>query len=201
MTTEPVIDADFVEWHGGCPHALVWAVDLDRDDVTALTARARARLAPLLLRRYARQPHLTLAYAGLAPTPGATPTDRVYGDAEFAADLAALVSAAVAPFDLVIGAFGSFAGAPYLAADGAGVAALHEALEARPGPYTPHVTIGLYATRAPLAPIISSFADWTETLVVHVPTVSLLRYETHDVAGPLEPVGRFDLATRTWTPA
>ena len=36
---------------------------------------------------------------------------------------------------------------------------------------------------------------------MHVPTVSLLRYETHDVAGPLEPVGRFDLATRAWTPA
>lgn len=201
MTTQPVIDADFVEWHGGCRHALVWAVDLDRDDVVALTSRARERLAPLLLSRYVRQPHLTLAYAGLAPTPGARPADRIYSRREFAADLEALVAASVPPFDLVIGTFGSFPGAPYLAADGAGVATLHRALEPRPGHYTPHVTLGLYTTSVPLSRVASSFADWTETLVVHVPAVSLLRYETHDVAGPLERVGGFDLATRTWAPA
>ena len=58
-------DRDFAEWHGGRTHAAVWAFELDLPEVREMIAAAHRRLGHLLLPRYARQPHVTVAFAGL----------------------------------------------------------------------------------------------------------------------------------------
>ena len=100
--TRPIEDRDFAEWHGGCRHALVWLIDVDVPAVREAVADARARLDGLLYPRYDRVPHVTVAFSGLAPEPGATPADILYGEAELASDLGRLEALAAEPFTLRI---------------------------------------------------------------------------------------------------
>ena len=65
--TEVCEDRDFAEWHQGRPWCGVWVVRAEAPRVQALVQVARSALRPWLLPRYARQPHITLAYRGLMP--------------------------------------------------------------------------------------------------------------------------------------
>ena len=63
-------DRDFPEWHGGRRHAYVWALEIPAPDLQECLHAARNRLAGLVLPRYERQPHITVAFAGLDAEPG-----------------------------------------------------------------------------------------------------------------------------------
>lgn len=199
MKTVPNQDRDFVEWHGGCRRAAVWALDVDTAAVRETLGAARSGLAPLLLARYRRQPHLTIAYAGLLPEPGANPVEGVYTDADLDGDVAALAQLGQRPFDVEIGGWGSFAMAPYLGVSSDGVASLHAALAGPSDRYVPHVTIGLYAVEADLDEVAAGMAGLPDPrLTVSVSGVCLMAYATSDIAGELTTLGRFDLSTGTW---
>lgn len=202
MITVPSQIRDFPEWHGGCRHALVWALEVDTVAVRALVEQGRERLAGIVAPRYGRQPHVTLAYAGLEPLEGATPGGHLYRDDDLAADLAALRAASAGPLELTISGWGSFSMAPYLAVDCPTLPQLAAGLAGASPDYVPHVTLGLYSVAVPIADVAGRLADWPASgLRLTVGAASLLSYETADIAGPLTTVGRLDLTDGTWTPS
>ncbi|MGD8215811.1 2'-5' RNA ligase family protein [Aestuariimicrobium sp. Y1814] len=187
-------------WHGGRPHALVWACELG-DPAGGLTDVARRRLGGLLLPDYRRQPHITVRYAGLMAAPGLAG----YDGAALAADLACLRGLADGPVTVVAQGWDTFPMVPYLAL---GADWLHRAHEALPSPgddgsmtYRPHLTVGQYAHRVRLDDVRAQLAGlaWSGQWVVR--ELALLRYDTDDISGPLALEGRFDLTTGEFTPA
>lgn len=202
MITLPCEDRDFPEWHGGCRHALVWVIELPDPRVQASLEEASGLLGDLLLPRYDRQPHVTVAFVGLAPQPGATPAERVYLAADLDADLARLSLLPPGPVGLRLGGWGSFSTVPYLAARAEGLAPVREALllgRPRDIRYTPHVTLGHYRVAVPIEEVARRLAPWRPVELDHeVTELTLARYDTNDVAGPLTPVGRFGLSRGAW---
>jgi 2'-5' RNA ligase len=196
-------DRDFPEWHGGCRHALVWAVDADIEGVREAVRDARDRLVTVLLPRYRRQPHITLAYAGVVARPGARPVDEPYSRTRLGDDLARLRALAQRPFEVAVGGWGTFPMVPYLHVSAPELAAVSSALTAGSpyvGGYVPHVTVGHYSVSRPLSEITRHIDGWAPpAAVVEVREWALLAYETHDIAGPLTTVGRLSLADGSWS--
>ena len=89
--TEVCEDRDFAEWHQGRPWCGVWVVRAEAPQVQALVQVARSALRSWLLPRYARQPHITLAYRGLMPRDAAD-TQAEFGLPQLLADVQALQS-------------------------------------------------------------------------------------------------------------
>ena len=188
---------DFPEWHLGRPHYALWALDVDTAPIRAAMAAADAHLGGLLLDGYRRQAHITLALCGF---PCDTPRHADdFGPAALARQLAALEASGIEAFTLQLGRLASFTSAPFLAVHdvGGGIARLRHALTdsaAEPGgPYTPHVTVGLYAGAWPsteVLPRLDAF-EAGPPLCCHVDSVSLMRYAAPDIGGPLETIGRF----------
>ncbi len=197
--TRPIEDRDFAEWHGGCRHALVWLIDVDVPAVRDAVASARGRLDGLLYPRYDRAPHVTVAFSGLAPEPGAAPADVLYGDDELTADLERLETLATTPFTLRIDGWDTFTTSPHLSVVGLDhLLPLHEALTAQRAcgadAYVPHVTVGLYNVTVPLAEVEARMAGWSAPPIdVDVTELVLGRYDTADILGPLTPMHRLAL--------
>lgn len=180
-------DRDHPEWHRGIDRAYLWGFLVDMD-----LAPARAALAGLLLPRYERQPHVTLAYCGLA--------EMEFDDARLAADLARLRRAADGPVGLRPVGWGSFLGSPMLEVTGDWLQGAHALLAGedevrRLRPYRPHITLGFYSGRWPVARVLDALAAVPPPGGWHVEQLHLLSYATRDIAGELHVEGRFDLAT------
>lgn len=205
--SQPCEDRDFAEWHQGCPWCAVWVVLIDSEAVNATVQAARHLLGDALLTRYARQPHLTLAYRGLCD---ATP----HAAAEFAAehlqaDLHTLKALAQPPFAVQLQGVGSFTTVPYLSVtQGADVLTrLHDALQPWPPEpgwhYQPHVTLGHYARELPLlwaVDHLQSAGVGLPQLSIDVQQLALVRYASHDIAGPLVVEGLWDLQRQQYQP-
>ena len=203
--TEVCEDRDFAEWHQGRPWCAVWVLRAEAPQVQAWVHAARAPLQPWLLPRYARQPHVTLAYRGLMPR------DAEDAQAEFAlpqlrTDVQALQAAQLPPFDWQLQGVGSFSTVPYLAVSPSpALHAVHETLMAHtPYPgwhYVPHITLGHYGQRLPLADALQTLQASVPDGVLHAAQADALwlaRYRSSDIAGPLYFEGRFDLATQQY---
>ena len=203
--TEVCEDRDFAEWHQGRPWCGVWVVRAEAPRVQALVQVARSALRPWLLPRYARQPHITLAYRGLMPRDAAD-TQAEFGLPQLLADVQALQAAQLPPFAWQLQGVGSFSTVPYLALSH--IPALHiahEALMARtPYPgwhYVPHITLGHYGRRLPLAEALQALQSSVPDGPLHAAQADALwlaRYRSSDIAGPLYFEGRFDLATQQY---
>lgn len=129
--TEVCEDRDFAEWHQGRPWCGVWVVRAEAPRVQALVQVARSALRPWLLPRYARQPHITLAYRGLMPRDAAD-TQAEFGLPQLLADVQALQAAQLPPFAWQLQGVGSFSTVPYLAlSHSPALHIAHEALMAR----------------------------------------------------------------------
>ncbi|MEZ5084950.1 MAG: 2'-5' RNA ligase family protein [Tessaracoccus sp.] len=189
-------DRDFTEWHGGHTHAAVWAFELDLPEVRDMLAAAHERLGHLLLPRYQRQPHVTVSFAGLL-----SPTD--FTDERLDADLTILRGLLSGPVTLTATGWSSFPMVPYLRIDANWPHAARDALNlSRPDAaknYQPHVTIGLYGTSVPIQLAVERITDLPFGGSWVLNKLSLLRYETADIAGPLEVIGRLDLTTGIFT--
>lgn len=178
-------DRDFAQWRGGAEHVVVWAIDVDCPETRAMLAAARELWAGVLLPRYERQPHITIAYGGPLPASGPAPYDPVYTADHLAAARAAIAALRLSPFEVLIGGYGSFEMSPYLAVQGPELHALAQALgKRRDLPYVPHVTVGHYGVRTPIAEVLRG-AGAPPPVRVRVNEVSLMRYDAADIAGPL----------------
>lgn len=203
----PCVDRDFVEWHRGCPWCAVWVVWLDDAAIFRAVAAGRAALGDCLLPRYARQPHITVAYRGLCAG-GDGHAAKEFGLQELRSDLVRLRRQAFQPFALQLRGMGSFTSVPYLAvAEGLEeLSALHAALVPRePAPgwrYVPHVTLGHYGLQLPLARALQKLQGLEAGLPPQpVSQLALVRYASADTAGPLVLEGRFDLASGRYSAA
>lgn len=186
MLTIPCEDRDHPQWHRGVPHAAVWALEIPWD-----LAAPRRHLTGLLT-RHDRQAHVTLAYGGLI--------GPEFSDALLRADLAVLRGLLTEPVTVRGTSWGTFATAPYLAVTTANawLERVHTALSAhapwrRLDSHVPHVTLGLHAVARPVASVhaeLDRIPIPARRLMWVVPAISLLRYDTADVAGPLTTIGR-----------
>ena len=188
---------DFPEWHRGRPNYALWALDVNTAQIRDAMAAAGAHLDGLLLGGYRRQAHITLALCGFPTDTPQHPDD--FGPEALARQVAALEAGGIEAFTLHVGRLASFTSAPFLAVHdaGGGIARLRRALTgdapAAHGPYTPHVTVGLYAGAWPTAevlPRLDAF-DAGPPLSCTIDSVSLMRYAAPDIGGPLETIGRF----------
>ncbi|MEG0114721.1 MAG: 2'-5' RNA ligase family protein [Comamonas sp.] len=206
----PCDDRDFAEWHQGCPWCAVWVVWLDDAATRQAVAAGRAALGDCLLPRYARQPHITVAYRGLCADGDAHEAGE-FGLQALRRDLGLLKNLAQQPFVLQLRGVGSFTSVPYLAVaeGGEALAALHAALvPQQPVPgwhYVPHVTLGHYGQRLPLAQALQKLKEQQELGEGLPPQpvgqLALVRYASADMAGPLVLEGCFDLAAGRYSAA
>lgn len=192
-------DRDFVEWHGGLSHAVAWALELDHPDVRRMIAAARARLEGYLLRGYLRQPHVTLAFGGLVGD-----GEGEYGQTRLDSDIRVLRRLAAGPVTLRADGWGTFPMVPHLAlADDwlphAHAVLTNDAPEEHAMEFRPHVSVGHYSGRWPLEEPLELLAEVPAAGEWVVPELSLVRFQTSRIAGPLQVVGRLDLATGAWT--
>ncbi|MBS0372741.1 MAG: 2'-5' RNA ligase family protein [Proteobacteria bacterium] len=194
---------DFHEWHRGRPRYALWAIDVDLPAVRQLVEDAARLLDDVLLDDYRRQPHVTLALCGFPSRQPAHPDD--FGPAALERQLDALQRIAGAPFRLEIGGLASFTSAPFLSVRDVegGIGRLRHALcgpRTEPGgPYTPHVTVGLYGNEWPTEALLERFNTSTREVVHCTATkLSLMCYATSDIGGPLATLGHFDLVHRRW---
>lgn len=187
---------DFPEWHLGRPRYALWALDVDLPEVRSAVSQAEAHLAGLLLDAYQRQPHVTLALCGFPTTTPCHPDD--FGPAHFARQLDALRAAIDSHFTITVGALASFSSAPFLAVGDPdrGIARLRQALagehDEAGGPYTPHVTVGLYADSHPTTDVLCRLdAHAASPLTCSVSRLSLQCYAAAEIGGPLTTLGDF----------
>lgn len=191
------VNRDFVEWHQGRPRYVVWAIDVDLPVVQSRVNAAQAHLEGLLLEGYARQPHITLALCGF---PGAQPLlPDEFGTALLARQVATLQHTPPAPFEVSVGALSSFASVPYLSVTdhSGGITHLRACLHADSNtqPYTPHVTVGLYAHAWPtdaVRPRLSAFSPGA-AIPLQVTQIGLFAYQTSSIGGGLERLATYDL--------
>ena len=173
----------------------------------ATVRSARHALGEALLPRYARQPHLSLAYRGLcAMEDGQT---HEFSVQHLQTDLARLQALRQPPFTVQLHGVGSFTTVPYLAV-GQGsevLSQVHDALQPWPPVpawnYVPHVTLGHYARSMPLLDVIERLQGVGVGLAaVEVPVheLALVRYATSDIAGPLVVEGVWNLERQTYEP-
>lgn len=193
---------DFPEWHRGRPRYALWALDVDVAPVREAVAGATWHLDGYLLDDYRRQPHITLALCGF-PSNSPQHADD-FGPAALCAQVAALQARAPAPFTVEIGQLASFSSAPFLAArdvDG-GIGKLRSALtgaSSEPGgPYTPHVTVGLYGGAWPTARVQAQLDGFDNHSAIHyrIERLSLMSYAAPEIGGPLATLADFCLVTR-----
>ena len=186
--TEVCEDRDFAEWHQGRPWCGVWVVRAEAPRVQALVQVARSALRPWLLPR------------------DAADTQAEFGLPQLLADVQALQAAQLPPFAWQLQGVGSFSTVPYLAlSHSPALHIAHEALMARtPYPgwhYVPHITLGHYGRRLPLAEALQALQSSVPDGPLHAAQADALwlaRYRSSDIAGPLYFEGRFDLATQQY---
>lgn len=189
--TIPAEIRDYPEWHHGRQAYAVWVLPLEDDTIKDRFNAARQYLSGYLLEPYHRQPHITLFVCGFL-------VERAQYNDDFTRtqrnrQIQALEKASIGPFEIEIGGMNSFASAPFLEVKDSqgGITRLREVLSAgarefRTAPYTPHLTVGLYAGAFPSEEIVKHImrfsAHPTRLAIKHI---SFTSYRAQEIAGPL----------------
>jgi len=191
---------DFPDWHRGRPHYALWAIDVDCQAVRRQVQAAEQHLAGLLLDGYCRQPHVTLGISGFLSEQQQCSDN--YGAVNLEADVSALKSACIQPFEITVGALSSFSSAPFLHVHDSGGslyalhALLHSMTDGERTQYVPHVTVGLYSDTWSTEMIdlqLDAFPQGSITSCV-VSRISLMCYNASEIGGELVTLADYDLA-------
>ena len=189
--TIPAEIRDFPEWHRGRETYAVWILPLEDDAVREIFEAAQEHLDGYLLEPNRRQPHITLFVCGFLVAKPQYNDDFTHEQLQ--AQLQTLEKADTTPFEIEVGGLNSFASAPFLEIHDpeGGIARLREVLshgarEFRTAPYTPHLTIGLYADAFPSESVMKRLASFPRTPVRwEVNQITLATYKAHEFAGKL----------------
>lgn len=203
--TLPTRVRDYSRWHRGRPKYAVWALGVDAPEVLRRFDSARAYLSKFLLTPYRRQPHITVFVCGFLTHASEYADDYTFD--QRMRHLRDLTEAQIAPFELHIRGISSFAAAPFLEVGdpAGGIQKLRRVLEEthseiRMEPYTPHLTLGLYADcfeARILAEKMASFQD-DHPLPLPVNRLCLITYSPSEIAGPLTVDDRVDFMPRSY---
>ena len=197
QTTIPAEARDFPEWHHGRETYAVWVLTMDDKTIQDKFVSAREHLNGYLLEPYHRQPHITLFVCGfLVDTPK---YNDDFTHAQLQAQIQALENADIQPFEIEIGGLNSFASAPYLEVNDSsnGIAQLREILsrgarEFRTAPYTPHLTVGLYAGAFPSMEVAKRMVEFqSKPILKKVTQITLATYQAKEFAGKLSYIKNF----------
>ena len=189
--TIPAEARDFPEWHRGRETYAVWILPLEDNAVRETFEAAQEHLDGYLLEPYQRQPHITLFVCGfLVDCPH---YNDDFTHEQLQAQFGALEQADLAPFEIEIGGLKSFASAPFLEIGDPenGIPRLREVLshgarEFRTAPYTPHLTVGLYADAFSSERVMRRLAEFSRTPIRWaVNQVTLATYKSQEFAGRL----------------
>jgi len=189
--TIPTEKRDFPEWHHGRETYAVWVLRTEDNAIQKKFKAARKLLSDYLLEPYRRQPHITLFVCGFLVEEPQHNDD--FTPAQLETQIQALEKADIQPFEIEIGGLSSFASAPFLEVhdpDG-GITRLREILsrgarEFRTAPYTPHLTVGLYADAFPSQDVLWKLAGFsTNPIMWKVEQIALATYRANEFAGKL----------------
>ena len=203
LLTSVSIQKDFVDWRKGRQRYAVWAVEVDTASLRAVADRLRDALDDCLFPEYRRQPHITLRIGGFPAAERGFDDD--YTAADFSRHLDALIQARIQPFHITLGPPQTFPSAPYLSVTDPtrGLTRLRQSFPGiEPGGadfrFVPHVTLGLYCRRVPVAQVIARMAACAGLLPIplEVRRIALMTYEASTISGPLHSVCAFDLDER-----
>jgi len=192
---------DYPEWHRGRTRYAVWALPVECPQILARVQRAQQHLGDWLHQGYRRQAHITLFVCGFVAEQlqfdDDFPTERL------TAQFNTLQRLDLSAFELQVGGLDSFASAPFLnVTDSTGqLEVLRRTLaahspEIRQSPYTPHLTVGLYAHSVPgeeLGARMDTFAD-RAPLTLRVSELHYCSYAAGELFGPLHTEQRLILA-------
>ena len=194
QSTYKNVDRNFVEWHQGQPYYYIWAVMIDEPCWLKQLAASQRLLASYLVEDYARQAHISLLPAGFL------------GSNSLCMETIAHLANQCSIFDIELGPLDSFTGSPYhqIIDPTHQLSRLRKAfrpIAADPNSkvedahYVPHLTVGLYNGVYPLGdisaePMISSIPKHPCPPIT-ITALSLIRYQTHTIKGPLEEVAQF----------
>lgn len=190
-TTVPSEDRDFPEWRRGRKNYAVWILQLPEQAILEKFQAAREHLSGYLLKPYHRQPHITLFVCGFLVDKPQYSDD--FTQTQLQDQIQALENAGIQPFEVEIGGLNSFASAPYLEVYDLqeGIARLRETLsrgarEFRTAPYTPHLTIGLYAGAFPSEKLVKRLMAFpAEPILLKVEQIAFATYRAQEIAGLL----------------
>ena len=190
-TTIPAEKRDFPEWHHGRETYAVWILRLEEDAIREKFKAAREHLDGYLLEPYRRQPHITLFVCGFLVD--ASQYNDDFSHEQLQAQFRILEKASIAPFEIEIGGLNSFASAPYLEVHDpeGGIPRLRDVLsrgarEFRTAPFTPHLTVGLYAGAFPSNEVARRLADFSGVSIRwKVNQITLASYKANEFAGEL----------------
>jgi 2'-5' RNA ligase len=190
-TTIAAENRDFPEWHHGRESYAVWVLRAENEAIQEKFKAARGHLADFLLEPYRRQPHITLFVCGFLVDEPQYNDD--FTPAQLGTQMNALENTNIQPFEIEISGLNSFASAPYLEVHdpAGGIARLRDILsrgarEFRTAPYTPHLTVGLYADAFPSEEVLGKLASFsTEPIMWKVEQITLATYRANEFAGEL----------------
>jgi len=185
---------DFHEWHKGIEHFGFWAIEVTGSDCLEKIRSHQEYLSDRLHPGYLRQPHITLALAGLLKdAPSLAPS--------IIKNIEQLEAANLRAFPLQLARCNSFATCPYLEiADPNGylnsvrsclASAEHKQ---NPNTYTPHVTLGFYNQAHPTSRIVEELSGiLLPDIEFMVDEIVFAQYKTKDVQGLYEVLHRIKL--------
>lgn len=189
--TIPAEAREFPEWHHRRDTYAVWILQLEKGTIWKKFKAAREHLNGYLLEAYKRQPHITLFVCGFLVDEPQYNDD--FTQSQLDAQMQALKNAELQPFEIEIGGFNSFASAPYLEVHDpqGGIPRLREVLangarDFRTAPYTPHLTVGLYAGAFPSEQVARQMAEFSgEPIRWKAEGITLATYQANEFAGKL----------------
>lgn len=179
---------DFPEWHRGIARYGFWAVRVDCPQWQALFEAARRHVAGYVHGDYVRQPHITIAAAGLLDEAHLSQSLRQR-------QMEAVHATSERAFELHAGPLDGFTSSPHIVVeDGSGAlsrlrAGLHAVRRDDPAPvYRPHLTVGLYREVIALTDVHRHLAAFhaSPPAPLRVREVSFCVYATHDLQGAFE---------------
>lgn len=179
---------DFPEWHCGVARYGFWAVRVECPQWQSLFEAARRHVGAYVHDDYVRQPHITIAAAGLLDEAHLSQSLRQR-------QIDAVRALNESAFELHTGPLDGFTSSPHIAVvDRSGAlsrlrAGLHAVRRDDPAPlYRPHVTVGLYRAAFALSDVHRHLAEFRtpSPAPLRVCEVSFCAYLTHELQGRFE---------------
>jgi 2'-5' RNA ligase len=190
-TTIPAEIRDYPEWRRGRDTYAVWILPVDNGLIQTKFKAAREHLSGYLLEPYRRQPHVTLFVCGFLVEKALYNDD--FTPAQVQSQLQGLEEASIPPFEIEISGLNSFASAPFLEVsdpDGR-IGHLRETLsrgarEFRTAPYTPHLTVGLYAGAFPSRELAERMMEFPpDPIKLKIEQIAFATYQAREITGCL----------------